>query len=91
MSVATLLRSRPDTDLARLCRVLIPFVLNRSWDRAEQVVTLWEKIVAADQSWYWMPAWQAAEAEADAELAAGEFDDFTSMDDMIVDLESAVR
>jgi len=91
MSVTTLLQTSPDTDLARLARVLVPLVLNKSWNQAERVIALWERIVAADQVWYWTPEWQSAEAEADAELAAGKFDDFTSMDALIADLGTASR
>lgn len=88
MSTVTLLQARPDSDLARLCRVLVPLVINRSWNQAEQVIALWEKIVAADQAWYWTPEWQAAETEADAELAAGDFDDFAAMDVLIADIQT---
>lgn len=91
MNVATLLRTSPEAELARLCRVLVPLVLTRSWNQAEQVIALWEKIVIADQAWYWTPEWQAVEAEADAELASGQFDDFPSMDDLIADLPVASR
>jgi len=89
MDVVTQLRVLPDTDLARLCRVLVPLVMTHSWERAEQVISLWEEIVAADQECYWSPEWQAVEAEADAELAAGQYDDFATMDNLIADLETA--
>lgn len=89
MDTITRLSTLPDTDLARLCRVLVPLVMNHSWERAEQVIPLWKEIVAADQEWYWSPEWQAIEAEADAELAAGQYDDFATMDDLIADLEAA--
>jgi len=89
MDVVTQLRVLPDTDLARLCRVLVPLVMTHSWERAEQVISLWEEIVAADQECYWSPEWQAMEAEADAELAAGQYDDFATMDNLIADLETA--
>ncbi len=89
MSVLTQLRTRPDADLARLCRALVPLVMTRSWSQAQQLVALWDKIVASDQTWYWTPEWQAAEAKADAELAAGKFDDFASIEEMISDLESS--
>ena len=55
---------------------------------AEQVISLWEEIVVADQEWYWSPEGQAMEAEADAELATGQYDDFATMDDLIADLEA---
>jgi hypothetical protein len=89
MDAGIFLKTLPDSDLARLCRVLVPLVITRSWDKAEQLVKSWEEIVAAGQEWYWTPEWQAWEAEADAELAAGNYDDFTTMDDLITDLEAA--
>ena len=80
----------PDADLARLARVLLPLVVTRSWEKAEKLVALWDEIVNADQEWYWTPEWQAAEAEADAQLASGQFDDFDTIDDLIADLQAVV-
>lgn len=36
-----------------------------------------------DQDWYWTPEWQAKEAEAERDLAAGRYRTFDTMDDMI--------
>ena len=41
-----------------------------------------------DSAWYWSPGWQAAEHEAEDDLAAGRYADFNSLDEMIADLES---
>jgi hypothetical protein len=41
-----------------------------------------------DQAWFWTPEWQAAEREVDAEIAAGNYKDFATMDDFIADLMS---
>ncbi len=30
------------------------------------------RVIAADQAWFWTPAWQAGERQADAEIARGE-------------------
>jgi hypothetical protein len=35
-------------------------------------------LVPRDQAWFWTPEWQAKEAEADADKAAGNFERFTS-------------
>ncbi|WP_204018290.1 type II toxin-antitoxin system Phd/YefM family antitoxin [Sphaerimonospora thailandensis] len=47
-------------------------------------------IVPADEAWYWTPGWQAAEAEADADIREGRTRVFDSMDDLFADIE-AVR
>ncbi len=44
----------------------------------EAVETLAERLTDATQAWYWTPAWQAGEREADDDLAAGRYEDFTS-------------
>lgn len=52
---------------------------------------VWEEIVAmleglpegADQAWYWSPAWQAQEREADQERAAGDYEEFETVDDFV--------
>jgi len=89
MDMVTRLKTLPDTDLARLCRVLVPMVMAQSWEKAKQVISLWEEIATAGQEWYWTPEWQAMEAEADVELASGQYDDFATVDDLIADLEAA--
>lgn len=35
---------------------------------------------AEAQAWYWSPEWQAAEQEADEELAEGEYDEFETVE-----------
>lgn len=47
-------------------------------------------IVPADEAWFWAPGWQAAEAEADADLREGRTRTFDSMDDMFAEFD-AVR
>jgi hypothetical protein len=43
---------------------------------------------AADdpQSWYWSAGWQRAEREAEEDLRAGRYKDFSSMSDLLDDL-----
>jgi len=47
-------------------------------------------IVPADEAWYWGSGWQQAEAEADADLAAGRSRRFDSMGEMFEEFD-AVR
>ena len=41
---------------------------------------------AEDQAWFWTNEWQAGEREAEADLAAGRYQVFDTMDDLIADL-----
>ncbi len=45
------------------------------------------RLVDADEAFFYTPEWQAAEREADEDLAAGRYDDFETMADLIADLE----
>jgi AbrB family looped-hinge helix DNA binding protein len=47
-------------------------------------------LVDKSQAWFWSPAWQAAEREADEDLTAGRYDEFATMDDLIADLHRQV-
>jgi len=42
--------------------------------------------VAEDQTWFWSEEWQDGEREAEADIAAGRFEVFDSMEDLIEDL-----
>ncbi len=46
-----------------------------------------QKIIDATQAWYWTPAWQAGEREAEADLAAGRVETFASGEDLIAGLK----
>lgn len=46
-----------------------------------------QKIIDATQAWYWTPAWQAGEREAEADLAAGRVETFASGEDLIAALK----
>lgn len=39
-----------------------------------------------DQAYFWTKEWQAGERKAEEEIAAGEYKDFTTMDDFLADL-----
>jgi hypothetical protein len=38
------------------------------------------------QDWFWTPEWQYAEREVEADLVAGRFETFDTMEDFIADL-----
>ena|SRR5687768_15309685 len=44
------------------------------------------RVVPRDQAWFWTPEWQAKEAEADAEIAAGEGRFFASDEEFLAAL-----
>ena len=44
--------------------------------------------VPRDQAWFWTKEWQAKEREANADIAAGKFRDFESLDALMKDLQS---
>ena len=39
------------------------------------------------QEWFWSEAWQKAEHEVEAELAAGEYETFDNMEDFLASLD----
>lgn len=43
--------------------------------------------VNRSQAWFWTRRWQEGECEADHDLLEGRFQDFSSMEDLIADLE----
>ena len=45
-----------------------------------------QKMVDASQAWFWTPEWQAGEAEADADIAAGRTTRHTSNEDFLASL-----
>jgi antitoxin PrlF len=42
-----------------------------------------QKIIDATQAWFWTREWQAGEREADADLAAGRTETFTTSDEFL--------
>ena len=56
--------------------------------RADRTILLRpSRLRDAGEAFYYTPAWQAAEREADEDLAVGRYDDFETMADLIADLE----
>ena len=45
-------------------------------------------LAAPDQAWYWTPEWQAGEADADADLAAGRSTTYDSEDQFLSSLDA---
>ncbi len=41
-----------------------------------------------DQAWFWTPAWQAGERQADEDIGTGNYEDFDTMDDFIATLKA---
>ena len=39
-----------------------------------------------DQAYFWTPEWQAKEREADEDIAAGRYEEFSTVEDMLADL-----
>ena len=44
-----------------------------------------------DQAWFWTPEWQAMESEAEADLAAGRYEVFDTIDDFIEGLRQLIK
>jgi AbrB family looped-hinge helix DNA binding protein len=45
------------------------------------------RLIDADEAFFYTPEWQAAEREADEDLATGRYKDFETVNDLIADLE----
>jgi antitoxin PrlF len=50
-----------------------------------------QKVIDATQAWFWTPAWQQGEKEADADLAAGRGEIFTSAEDFLDALRARAK
>jgi hypothetical protein len=61
---------------------------NTSFSSANSLfdISLDDLETSEDQAWYWTPEWQRIEAEADADLKLGHYEDFDSLDDFISSL-----
>ena len=46
-----------------------------------------KRLVDKSQAWFWTPGWQAAEAEAQADIDAGRVAAFGSLNELIADLD----
>ncbi len=49
------------------------------------------KVIDATQAWFWTPAWQGFEREADEDLAAGRFDRFENGEAMTRALDERTK
>lgn len=52
-------------------------------EKSELARRLDEEAIFDDQSWYWTPEWQAAEKEADDDIAAGRVYQYDNVDVLI--------
>jgi AbrB family looped-hinge helix DNA binding protein len=50
-----------------------------------------QKLIDATQAWFWSPEWQAGEREADADLAAGHLETFTSDQEFVEALTTRAK
>ena len=53
----------------------------------DRIVLVPKRLVDKSQAYFWTPAWQAAEAEAEADIEAGRVQRFSSADALIEDLD----
>ncbi|SFR13973.1 hypothetical protein [Desulfoscipio geothermicus] len=52
-------------------------------EKIELARRLDEEAIFSNQSWYWTPEWQAAEKEADEDIAAGRVHRFKNVNDAL--------
>jgi hypothetical protein len=57
-----------------------------SWSR-RRVLTP-KRLVDKDQAYFWSPQWQEAEREADEDIKAGRVKTFSSVEELIEDLDT---
>jgi AbrB family looped-hinge helix DNA binding protein len=50
-----------------------------------------QKVIDAAQAWFWDPAWQAGEREAEADRYAGRLETFTSGEELVEALRAAMK
>jgi len=50
-----------------------------------------QKVIDATQAWFWKPQWQAGERDADADLAAGRGETFSSGEEFLVALRTRAK
>src|ERR671936_173594 len=58
---------------------------------AEGILLRPKKVIDATQAWFWTPAWQAKEREADEDRAAGRVERFESDDEFLAALEDRMK
>lgn len=58
---------------------------------AEGILLRPKKVIDATQAWFWEPAWQAKEREADEDLAAGRVERFESDEEFLAALDKRMK
>ena len=58
---------------------------------AEGILLRSQKIIDATQAWFWEPAWQAGEREADTDRRAGRTESFESGDAFVAELRALAK
>lgn len=53
----------------------------------ERKIAIKAGLIAKDEEWFWTPAWQTKEKEADKDIAAGRYKEFATVDDLLADLK----
>ncbi len=56
-------------------------------EHAGSIVLTPAAVIPRDQEWFWTPQWQAREAEANADLAAGRYPRFDDDEDFLAALD----
>ena len=56
--------------------------------RDDELVLRPQQLVDRSQAWFWTPEWQAAEREADRDVAEGRLRRFETMEELIADLHA---
>lgn len=54
--------------------------------RGDEIVLKPKKLIDKSQAWYWTEEWQKGEREADADIAAGRYKDFDTIEELLADL-----
>ena len=63
-----------------------PLELRLTPEESEALADALETALEDDQSWYWSEVWQQGERAAEADLTAGRFEDFDTMEAFLADL-----
>ena len=63
-----------------------PLRLNLSPEESAMLADILTAALENDQSWYWTERWQAGERAAEADLAAGRYQDLETMEEFLQDL-----
>lgn len=58
---------------------------------AEGILLRPQKLIDATQAWFWEPAWQAGEREADADRRAGRSESFDSGEAFLAELHAIAK